>query len=46
MAILDEVLPVGKDGVSEEIDASLTPEAAIILIKKRILASHASVAQR
>ena len=45
MALLDEVLPVGKNGVKNKINANLTPTLEDLAQRNSILASNASVAQ-
>jgi integrase len=39
MALLDEVLPIGKNGTSQQNNANLTPKANIMLSKNQNLAS-------
>ena len=45
MALLDEVLPPGKNGVKNKINAKLTPTFGNLAPKHGNLASNASVAQ-
>ena len=45
MALLDEVLPAGKNGTFQKINANLTAELDITLNNNLELASKASVAQ-
>ena len=42
MALLDEVLPVGKNGVFQKNNANLTPEVDITALKNYNLASRAA----
>ena len=45
MALLDEVLPAGKNGTKNKINAILTPKLEFFTLNHRELASNASVAQ-